>query len=57
MTDARDLGLGGKVAVALSLTMVGGFVDAVCYIALFQVFTANVSGKSVHVCMYLGQLN
>lgn len=57
MTDARDLGLSGKVAVALSLTMVGGFVDAVGYIALFQVFTANMSGNSVHVGMYLGQLN
>jgi uncharacterized membrane protein YoaK (UPF0700 family) len=55
VTDARDLGLRGKVAVALSLTMVGGFVDAVGYVALFQVFTANMSGNSVHVGMYLGQ--
>lgn len=47
----------GKIAVALSLTMVGGFVDAVGYIALFEVFTANMSGNSVHVGMYLGQLN
>ncbi len=56
MTDAHDLGLRGKIGVALALTMVGGFVDAVGYIALFQVFTANMSGNSVHVGMYLGQL-
>jgi uncharacterized membrane protein YoaK (UPF0700 family) len=47
----------GKIAVALSLTTAGGFVDAVGYIALFQVFTANMSGNSVHVGMYLGQLS
>ena len=57
MTDAHDLGLRGKVAVALSLTVVGGFVDAVGYIALFEVFTSNMSGNSVHVGMYLGQRN
>ena len=57
MNDARDLGLCGKVAVALSLTMVGGFVDAVGYIALFEVFTANMSGNSVHVGIYLAKLS
>jgi uncharacterized membrane protein YoaK (UPF0700 family) len=57
VTDASDLGMRGKLAVALSLTVVGGFVDAVGYIALFQVFTANMSGNSVHVGMYLGQGN
>ena len=57
MTNAPDLGVRGKLAVALSLTVVGGFVDAVGYIALFQVFTANMSGNSVHVGMYLGQGN
>jgi uncharacterized membrane protein YoaK (UPF0700 family) len=55
VTNAPDLGARGKIAVALSLTVVGGFVDAVGYIALFQVFTANMSGNSVHVGMYLGQ--
>lgn len=55
MTTAPDLGKRGKIAVALSLTIVGGFVDAVGYIALFQIFTANMSGNSVHVGMYLGQ--
>jgi len=43
--------------MALSLTALGGFVDAVGYIALFQIFTANMSGNSVHVGMYLGQRN
>ncbi len=55
MRDAPDLNWRGKVAVALSLTAVGGFVDAVGYIALFQIFTANMSGNSVHIGMYLGQ--
>ena len=45
----------GKIAIALSLTAVGGFVDAVGYIALFEVFTANMSGNSVHIGMYLGR--
>jgi uncharacterized membrane protein YoaK (UPF0700 family) len=57
VTSAPDLGKRGKIAVALFLTIVGGFVDAVGYIALFQVFTANMSGNSVHVGMYLGQQN
>ena len=55
VTGTPDLGLRGKLAIALSLTVVGGFVDAVGYIALFQVFTSNMSGNSVHVGMYLGQ--
>jgi len=57
VTTAPQLGPSGKVATALILTMVGGFVDAVGYIALFEVFTANMSGNSVHVGMYLGQRN
>ena len=55
VTNAPDLGARAKLAVALSLTVVGGFVDAVGYIALFEVFTSNMSGNSVHVGMYLGQ--
>lgn len=57
VTKAPDLSTQGKLATALSLTAVGGFVDAVGYIALFEVFTANMSGNSVHVGMYLGQHN
>jgi len=56
VTNRPQLGKGGKIAVALSLTGVGGFVDAVGYIALFQIFTANMSGNSVHVGMFLGRL-
>ena len=50
-----QLGAWGKNAVALLLTGAGGFVDAVGYIALFQVFTANMSGNSIHIGMYLSQ--
>lgn len=50
-----QLGPRGKSVLALLLTTVGGYVDAVGYIALFQVFTANMSGNSVHIGMYLGQ--
>ena len=55
MSTPPELGPRGKIATALSLTTVGGFVDAVGYIALFEVFTANMSGNSIHVGMYLGQ--
>jgi uncharacterized membrane protein YoaK (UPF0700 family) len=55
VTNSRQLGTGDKVAIALGLTGIGGFVDAVGYIALFQIFTANMSGNSVHVGMYLGE--
>ena len=57
MSNPDDLGIRGKIAVALSLTALGGYVDAVGYIALFQVFTANMSGNSIHVGMYLSQRN
>lgn len=57
MNNHSDLGVRGKVAIALCLTIVGGFADAVGYIALFQVFTANMSGNSVYVGMYLGRGN
>ncbi len=55
MSDAPELGARGKLATAFTLTAVGGFVDAVGYIALFEIFTANMSGNSVHVGMYLGK--
>lgn len=57
MSNPVELSKPGKVIVALSLTGIGGFVDAVGYIALFEVFTANMSGNSVHIGMYLGQGN
>jgi uncharacterized membrane protein YoaK (UPF0700 family) len=55
VTNSPQLGSGAKAAIALCLTGIGGFVDAVGYIALFQIFTANMSGNSIHVGMYLGQ--
>jgi len=55
VSKPSQLGTGGKVATALSLTTMGGFVDAVGYIALFQVFTANMSGNSIHIGMYFSQ--
>jgi uncharacterized membrane protein YoaK (UPF0700 family) len=57
VSNAPDLGKPGKIAVALFLTMAGGFVDAVGYVALFEIFTANMSGNSVHLGINLGQGN
>jgi uncharacterized membrane protein YoaK (UPF0700 family) len=37
-----------KAAVALLLTFVAGYVDIVGYLALYQVFTANMTGNTVH---------
>lgn len=55
MSNEPELGAGGKLATALCLTCVGGYVDAVGYVALFEVFTANMSGNSVHVGIYLAR--
>ena len=57
MSHSPQLGAKEKVAIVLGLTGIGGFVDAVGYIALFQIFTANMSGNSIHIGMYLGQRN
>lgn len=45
-----------KVAAALLLTLIGGYVDAVGWISLTQVFTANMSGNSIHLGMGLTNL-
>jgi len=37
-----------KAAVALLLTFVAGYVDIVGYLALYQVFNANMAGNTVH---------
>lgn len=55
MSTPSELGPGGRVAISLCLTAVGGFVDAVGYIALFQIFTANMSGNSIHIGILLSQ--
>jgi uncharacterized membrane protein YoaK (UPF0700 family) len=36
-----------KIALAFLLNWVAGFVDAVCYLALFRVFVANMTGDTV----------
>lgn len=41
--------------LALALTWVGGFVDAVGYITLYHLFTAHMSGNSVGLGVALGQ--
>ena len=55
MAARHELGTIGKSVAALVFTIVGGFVDAVGYITLYQIFTANMSGNSVHVGMYLAR--
>lgn len=38
-----------KVAMALLLTFVAGFVDIVGYVAVYHLFTANMTGTTVHL--------
>jgi uncharacterized membrane protein YoaK (UPF0700 family) len=42
-----------KAAVALLLTFSAGYVDVVGYLALYQVFTANMTGNTVHFAINL----
>lgn len=44
-----------KAAVALMLTFVAGYVDIVSFLALYQVFTANMTGNTVHFASNLMQ--
>jgi uncharacterized membrane protein YoaK (UPF0700 family) len=57
MPEEIQISTADKLVTALLLTSVGGFVDAVGYISLFQIFTANMSGNSIHVGMYLGSFD
>ncbi len=52
-----QLSTADKLATALLLTSVGGFVDAVGYISLFQIFTANMSGNSIHVGIFVADFD
>lgn len=54
---SREIEAAVKLGIAFSLTSVGGYVDAVGYIALFQIFTANMSGNSIQIGMGLGHPN
>ena len=38
-----------KAVVALTLTFVAGFVDVVGYLAIYHIFTAHVTGTTVHL--------
>ena len=57
MNAPHQLSPAGKLITAFTLTVVGGFVDAVGYIALYQIFTANMSGNSIHLGMGAADLN
>ena len=46
-----------RIAAALLLTGIGGFVDAIGWLTLLEVFTANMSGNSIHLGMATGQLD
>src|SRR2546430_4923792 len=45
-----------KAAVALLLTFAAGFVDVVGYLRLYHVFTANMTGDTVHLAYHVAQL-
>ena len=57
MTQPIHLSPIDRRITALLLTSIGGFVDAVGWIALLQVFTANMSGNSIHLGMAVGNLD
>jgi uncharacterized membrane protein YoaK (UPF0700 family) len=39
----------GKSVVSLLLTFVAGVVDVVGYLAIYHIFTAHLSGRTVHL--------
>jgi uncharacterized membrane protein YoaK (UPF0700 family) len=43
-----------RAAVALALTTIGGFVDAFGFLALSNVYTANMSGNTVQLAVHAG---
>lgn len=51
--DLENSGKRTKALVALLLTFTAGFVDVVGYLALYQVFTANMTGNTVHFAINL----
>jgi uncharacterized membrane protein YoaK (UPF0700 family) len=51
--DAAGSRTSTKSAVALLLTFAAGYVDVVGYLALYQVFTANMTGNTVHFAINL----
>ncbi len=57
MPEPFHLSTGDRILAALLLTIVGGFVDAIGWISLFHVFTANMSGNSIHIGMAASRLD
>jgi len=57
MPDTVHLGPANRTVTALLLTSVGGFVDAIGWLTLLEVFTANMSGNSIHVGMAAGSFD
>lgn len=57
MEDSVHLSTPDRMTAALLLTVIGGFVDAIGWITLVEVFTANMSGNSIHIGMAAGQLD
>lgn len=57
MEDSVHLSTPDRMTAALLLTSIGGFVDAIGWITLVEVFTANMSGNSIHLGMATGQLD
>jgi uncharacterized membrane protein YoaK (UPF0700 family) len=51
--DAASSPISTKAIVALLLTFAAGYVDVVGYLALYQVFTANMTGNTVHFAINL----
>jgi len=51
----RSLSLGGRDAMVLMLTWAAGSVDAISYLGLGRVFTANMTGNAVLLGLAIGQ--
>ena len=54
-TLAQPLGAGGKAAVAAALSAVAGFVDVVGWLALAHVYSANMTGNTIHLAQGVTQ--
>ena len=55
--NPRPLSAKEKAALALAITWVAGFVDAVGYLVLSHIYTANMSGNTVSVGLHLAFLD
>ena len=52
LQQMREVGI-----AVLILAFTAGFVDAVGYIVLFQIFTAHMSGNTVAMCVHFSRQN